>query len=482
MAAGNFHKGSAACPACGKALAPKHINEHTSACAAWLAAHGKPWPKFKYDAWAADRKPLFEEGTVEGVDYLRCRVCAEHGWDFRFSLLTQHIKVHELTEAAYVAKYPGAAVRLGKTEAKRQATTQATYGVANISQSQVARDSTRQTSLEKYGVEHAAQAPEAIMRRAQTNRERYGVENPFAAGSVQEKIRQTHIRERGVENPGQDPEVQAKRSATNQERYGVDHYLQTQEFQEQFKATSRRNYGTDHPMKSEAGMALWMDGNQKAFGCDSGFSHPDIAKKAYETNLANHGGKHSQQCPEVLEKARATCIEKYGVDNPAKTEEVKSRIKDVWTAKYGVPFPPQSLWINREVQFPTGPERAVIGLAPDCVVYAGDGAYWVRCRGESRSRNPDFVVLSRQQCEQYRAGAKLNDLRTHSVIEVFGDYWHGPSQTGKSREVHKLEVVEFYLRAGLRCLVLWEQEIKHHPKQVAERIQRYLGMNVEAGV
>lgn len=481
MAAGKFHKGSITCPACGKALAPKQIHDHTAACALWLKQHGKPWPKFKYDAWGPDKKPLFAPEAVEGSDYVQCRVCAEHGWDFRFSLLTQHIKVHEMSEAAYVAKYPGARVRLDKTNERRQATTLEAYGVDNISRSEVARESTRQTSLERYGVEHASQNPEALRRRAQTNLERYGVANPFGAKDVQEKIRQTHIRERGVENPGQDPEVQQKRSATNQERYGVDHYLQTPEFQDKFKETSRQNHGADHPMQSDSGKALWVAGNQKAFGFDSGFSHPDIARKAYETNLANHGGKHSQQCPEVLEKARATWLEKYGVDNPSKAEEIKNRIKDVWTSKYGMPFPPQSLWINREIQFPTGPERAVIGMAPDCVAYSGDGAYWVRNKGESRARNPDFVVLSRQQCEQYRAGAKLNDLRTHSVIEVFGDYHHGPEVTKKSREAHKAEVVEFYERAGLRCLVLWELEIRHHPKAVAERIRRYLGLAGEGG-
>lgn len=475
-------KGSVSCPACSTYLAPRSIHDHTTKCAAWLKRQGKPWPKFKYDPCAQDKKPLFAPEAVEGRDYVQCRLCAQHGWDFRFSLLTQHLKVHEIAEAAYTSLFPHAQVRLSKTTQRREATTMAQYGVANVFQSEQIKEASRQTSLAKHGVEHAACSAQAIAKRSATNLKRYGSENPFGSEQVQNQIRQTHLELRGVENPSQDPEVMTQRIATNQARYGTDHYVQTKKFQEQFKETSRQRYGTDHHMQSDEGRALWVAGNQRAFGVDNPLSVPGIFQKSYETNLANHGGKHSQQCPEVLEKARATCIEKYGVDNPAKTEEVKSRIKDVWTAKYGVPFPPQSLWINREVQFPTGPERAVIGLAPDCVVYAGDGAYWVRCRGESRSRNPDFVVLSRQQCEQYRAGAKLNDLRTHSVIEVFGDYWHGPSQTGKSREVHKLEVVEFYLRAGLRCLVLWEQEIKHHPKQVAERIQRYLGMNVEAGV
>ena len=217
-----------------------------------------------------------------------------------------------------------------------------------------------------------------------------------------------------------------------------------------------------------------MKGNLSALGVANPLSDPTIFQKSYDTNLANHGGRHSQQCPEVLAKARATWMEKYGVDNPSKHEDVKARIKEVWLAKYGVPFPPQSLWMNREQTFPTGPEKVVDGLSPECVAYAGDGSYWVRHKGSSRARNPDFVVLSRDQVALYREGAKLNDLRTSAVIEVFGDYWHGPARTGKQRGAHKREVERFYASAGIVCLVLWESEVKGHPKRVGERIQAFL--------
>lgn len=471
MAPGNFSKGNVACPACGRALAPRSIHDHTGV---WGAAHGAPWPKFKYDAWAPDKRPLFAEGAVEGRDYVSCRLCAEKGWDFRFSRLVDHLKAHQLPEAAYLARFPGAQVRLSKTTERRQETTLAVYGVDNISRSEVARESTRRTSQARYGVDHASQAPEVQQRRRRTNLEIFGVENPFAAREVKEKIRRTHMQRRGVENPSQDPAVITKRMETNQERYGADHYVETSAFQEKYKVTANERHGADHHMQTEQGQMGWQQRFEDLYGAPNPFSVPEIAQRAYANNLANHGGKHSQQCEDVLAKARATWLEKYGVDNPRKAEEVKARIKAVWEGKYGVPFPPQSLRINRDIQLPTRPERAVIGMAPECVVYAGDRSYWVRHAGSSKVRNPDFVVLSAEQCEQYRAGAKLNDLRTHSVIEVFGDYWHGPEKTGKAREAHKQEVVDFYDRAGLRCLVLWESEIKQHPQRVGKRIQRFL--------
>jgi len=38
------------------------------------------------------------------------------------------------------------------------------------------------------------------------------------------------------------------------------------------------------------------------------------------------------------------------------------------------------------------------------VVYAGDGSYWIRHKGTSRSRNPDFVILKPKQLKAYQEG------------------------------------------------------------------------------
>ena len=201
---------------------------------------------------------------------------------------------------------------------------------------------------------------------------------------------------------------------------------------------------------------------------------PEIWEKGRETNLRNHGGKYHTQTPEFLEKRAKTCMEKYGVDNPSKADEVKARIKEVWMENYGVPFPPNSLWTNQTMSFPNKLEQRVDALSPDCLVYAGDGSYWVRCAGVSKARNPDFVMLNPKQLEAYQNGTDLNLLRTYMVVEVFGDYWHGPERTGKSREAHKAEVIEFYGKSGIRCLVLWESEVKADPKNTAHRMFEFI--------
>lgn len=130
--------------------------------------------------------------------------------------------------------------------------------------------------------------------------------------------------------------------------------------------------------------------------------------------------------------------------------------------------------MNRVQVSPNGLERAFQALCPVNVVYSGDGSYWVRVKGEVKARNPDFVVLSADQLEAYFRGANLNGLRTGAVIECFGDYWHGPKFTGEDRDKHEARVVDYYARAGIKCLVLWESDIVRLPRRVAGELIRFL--------
>jgi len=220
-------KGSCLCPACGKDLAPKRIHEHTSECSAWLERYAVPIPYFKYSA----KSEFFSEGAVEGQDYIRCRVCAQYGWDFRFARLMDHLTgVHKLDEAQYLALFPGASVRLIRTAELRRQTARAKYGVDNTSQAEKIKAKIRETCLERYGTENIALSKEIQAKRAKTNLAKYGVENPFQSPEVQEAIRRGHIQKYGTPYVNKSPEVIAHRVATNRERYGVDHYFESEEF------------------------------------------------------------------------------------------------------------------------------------------------------------------------------------------------------------------------------------------------------------
>jgi len=85
-------------------------------------------------------------------------------------------------------------------------------------------------------------------------------------------------------------------------------------------------------------------------------------------------------------------------------------------------------------------ERLSATFFPDNVVYSGDWAYWVTWVG-GRRKNPDFVVLTKEQLAAYRAGVPLKDLRTYLVIEINGDFWH-TKHKGVSREQREREFVD----------------------------------------
>lgn len=366
----------------------------------------------------------------------------------------------------------------------------------------VQRERTRQTSIEKYGTEHHLSSKAVQDKRKQTNIEKYGAENPFcressvfekvqeslegkrpvlrgednpfAWDSTKEKIRETMSERYGADNPQQVPEIREKTIQTCVERYGVDYYFQTEEFKEKFRETCLKKYGAEHHFSSKEVQYKIKSTNLQRYGVENVLSCPEIYLKSYETNLRNHGGVHSQSLEEVREKAKETWLSKYGVDNPSKSLEVLERIKQTWVRNYGVPFPPQSR--NSTFESPNKLEQRFDVMTPNNVYYTGDARYWVRHKGASKARNPDFIVLSQKQFGLLEAGAEPNDLRVDKVIEVFGDYWHGPEITGKRRTEHQKEVEDYYALCGIECLVLWEWEINTQIEETRNRVFSFLAI------
>lgn len=461
MSKGNYH-----C-LCGGQFAMRSLHTHTSSCSDWLSVHQKPFPYMKYSR----KKEHYVPSAKENVDYLQCKVCLGLGFDTRFSRLKQHVEKHGLSCEEYESRY-GQPVRLQKTLVRRKKTTQAKYGVDNVFQSDTIKEKIKETNLERYGVEHTSQSDDVNDKRKQTMLDKYGVENYFElSGEVQKAFERKY----GVKNPQQVVAIANRTKQTNLDRYGVEYYVTTDAFKEKMKKTSQERYGVDHPMQNQEIQDRQIESVRAKYGVDNPLSDPTIWQKSYQSNLANHGGVHSSQTAEVRERCRQTCLEKYGVDNPAKSDEVKQKIIEVWLKNYGVPFPPNSLWQNRTNSFPNKLEQRVDAMTHDCLVYSGDHSYWISPKGTNKAKNPDFILLTSQQLDAYRKGTDLNLLRTHSVVEVFGDYWHSPAKTGKDRVTHKQEVIAFYKKANVRCLVLWESEVNQHPKRSQERIARFLG-------
>jgi hypothetical protein len=113
------------------------------------------------------------------------------------------------------------------------------YGVEYAAQSQTFKNKMQVTTLERYGVKHASQNEEVKGKIRQTNLETYGVEYGLQNEEVKEKSRVTNLEKYGFENPLQRQEIKEKIKQTNLKKYGVEHVSQ---FQEIYEKQNKNSY------------------------------------------------------------------------------------------------------------------------------------------------------------------------------------------------------------------------------------------------
>jgi len=187
-----------------------------------------------------------------------------------------------------------------KTKDKKRQTSIERYGVEHASQSEYVKERIKQTNIEKYGVENVAQSEDVKEKARQTNLERYGVVNPFQSEEIKEKIKRTHFKTLGVDHPSKSEEVKEKKKDTTFKNYGVDSPLQSNIIQEKFKQTCLERHGVVNPFQSEF-----------------------FKEKGRITNLERHGVEYASQSEDIKEKCRQSYIESsiknYGVDHLSKS-------------------------------------------------------------------------------------------------------------------------------------------------------------------
>ena len=180
----------------------------------------------------------------------------------------------------------------------------------------------KNTMIERYGVEYAAQSKEIQEKTRTTNLERYGGTG-FESKSLVEKTKATNLARYGVEWTTQSKEIQEKAKVTNLERYGVEYPTQSKEIQEKAKVTNLERYGVEYPTQSK-----------------------EIQEKAKVTNLERYGSHHPMQNKKIKEKVKQIFMENYGVDNPQKSKEIQEKTKATNLERYGVEYVMQDKHIS----------------------------------------------------------------------------------------------------------------------------------------
>jgi len=108
-------------------------------------------------------------------------------------------------------------------------------------------DRIKNTMVEKYGVEYAAQSEEFLNKMKTTTMEKYGVEYANQSEEVKEKIKKTNLKRYGCEYGLQNAEVKEKKKQTNLEKYGADNPLKCPEIKEKSRKTCLDKYGVEYP-------------------------------------------------------------------------------------------------------------------------------------------------------------------------------------------------------------------------------------------
>lgn len=228
-------------------------------------------------------------------------------------------------------------------------------------------------------------------RTKETNLQKYGVENPFQSEEFKEKSKMTNIERYGVDHPLKNKDILQKLKNTNKERCGYEYVFHTVEALRKARETCLRKYGAEFPLKSEFVQAKI----KKTFLEKIGFEYPLLCPKIRQKFKSIMVEKYGVECyfdsedakqkfPEFHKKARETCFKKYGKYTYFETDEFISNYPIYWAKaretcldKYGVEYPIQNPIIFSKCQkatfrikeyvFPSGRIGYIRGYEPKCI-------------------------------------------------------------------------------------------------------------------
>ena len=180
-----------------------------------------------------------------------------------------------------------------------------------------------------------AQRNDGILKR---NKEKYfenkygeGIKNPFQAEEAKSKSKETCIERYGVESYRQTEEYQIKTKATKLERYGDENYNN----QEKSKQTNIERHGVECALlvRDEDGVEKRAKTWKMMYGNDiiNPFQVESVKNKSKKTKNEKYGDENYRN----YEQAKETCLQKYGVENYAQTKEFNRKYEDAMSEKYG---------------------------------------------------------------------------------------------------------------------------------------------------
>lgn len=151
------------------------------------------------------------------------------------------------------------------------------------------REKSKNTYMERYGVDHQSKVPHIRDKIALSNKETRS--DPVKREQIKQKTLQTHI-----------------------DKFG-DWNSRTKSTQDKMAATNMERYGSVCPMNS-----------------------PEIYKRIIENNISTIGVPIASMSDDTKEKQRITNMERYGNASPLQNKDVRKKTESTMMRRYGVVY------------------------------------------------------------------------------------------------------------------------------------------------
>ncbi len=304
----------------------------------------------------------------------------------------------------------------------------------------------KETNLEKIGVEHPLKLQEFRDKQAKTNLAKYGVEFLQQSQKIREKTKNSYLENFGVEHISQ---LQENRERSKE-------WTSSEEFKNKSKNTLLEKYGVQNPSQSL-----------------------EIQQKIKSNNLIKWGYEHPMQSDLMKEKLKNSLLLKYDVDNITKFEGFrKSKFKIAKDENYisydenGVCvfscdndfdhnfFIPTDVYLKRKL--------SKLSLCTVCFPISETPSI--------KEKNlKDFIksIYNGLIIESYREKFEI-DIYLPEInlgFEFNGVYWHSEKFRDKKSHLNK---TNYFAERAIRIIHIWEDDWLHKNEIVKSQIRNWL--------
>jgi hypothetical protein len=203
----------------------------------------------------------------------------------------------------------------------------------------------KETNLEKYGVESTNQLDSKKEKSRKTTKEKWGVDHISQIESIIESKRMKMIERRDdISKKSKEywnnisesdlVKINDKRIITNLERYGFEYVSQVKEFKDKIRETNLQRWG-GYTYQSCVLMNKVISTNLERWGATNSSCSETIKEKVKETNLQKYGC-HPSKTDSVKDKQKETVKIKWGVDNIMFLSQTREILKNKMIEKWGV--------------------------------------------------------------------------------------------------------------------------------------------------